>query len=402
MKLIERKEYLDELSDLRWVPDIKVITGIRRCGKSKLMEALISDIAVTDSDSNIIHVNFNDSSFENLCEYQALEEYVEEHFEKEKNNYLLVDEIQMCKSFEKAINSLHSKEKYDIYVTGSNALLQSSSLATLFVGRCYEIHAFPFSFTEYLSYYPSENKYGSLTEYMENGGMSGSFLYRTDRQKYRYLNEEVLNALVIRDIVNKYKIRNEPLLHSLIDYLMDNIGNITSVRTITNTLKSNNTKADHKTIGNYIDHLCSAFAFYRIRRYDIKGKRYLRSEDKYYLCDHSFRYARLGTRNMDYGRVLENIIAMELLRRYSEVYVGKLYSTEVDFVVIDRGEKKYIQVAYDISDKNTLRRELNPLLKIKDSYPKIVIARTYQPEYQIEGIGIIDAADWLTTPIPQK
>ena len=127
---------------------------------------------------------------------------------------------------------------------------------------------------------------------------------------------------------------NEPLLHSLIDYLMDNIGNITSVRTITNTLKSNNTKADHKTIGKYIDHLCSAFAFYRIRRYDIKGKRYLRSEDKYYLCDHSFRYARLGTRNMDYGRVLENIIAMELLRRYSEVYVGKLYSTEVDFVVI--------------------------------------------------------------------
>ena len=214
----------------------------------------------------------------------------------------------MCVGFEKAINSLHAREKYDIYITGSNAFLQSSDLATLFVGRTYEVHILPFSFNEYITYFPTDNLYGSLTKYITEGGMAGSYLYTDPVQKYRYINTEVLNALVVRDIVKKYKIRNEPLLHELIDYLMDNIGNIISIRSITDALSKNKTKADHKTIGKYIDHLCKAFAFYRVRRYDIKGKRYLKSEDKYYLSDHSFKYARLGTKNMDYGHVLENII----------------------------------------------------------------------------------------------
>ena len=225
--------------------------------------------------------------------------------------------------------------------------------------------------------------------------MAGSYLYKNTTQKYRYINNEVLNALIVRDIINKNRLQNEPLLHALIDYLMDNIGNLTSVRTITNTLSSNNTKADHKTIGKYIDLLCKAFAFYKIRRYDIKGKKYLRSEDKYYLCDQSFRFARLGTKNMDYGRVLENIVAIELLRRGYEVYVGVLYKKEIDFVAMKQGEKMYIQVANDISDKETFKREVSPLLQIRDAYPKLLIARTYQPRYQHEGIEIIDAAEWL-------
>ena len=402
MKLIERTLYLDEMKDLLQTPDIKVITGVRRSGKSKLLDALAAWLKANDPYANIIHINYNLTEFESLMEYHSLEGYVEEHFHSGKNNYLMVDEVQMCLSFEKAINSLHAKEKYDIFVTGSNAFLQSSDLATLFVGRTYEVHVFPFSFKEYLSYFPSENLYGSLTKYITEGGMAGSYLYKNDSQKYRYINSEVLNALIVRDIVKKYRLRNEPLLHELIDFLMDNIGNVTSIRTITDTLSSHKTKVDHKTVGKYMDALCKAFAFYRIRRYDIRGKRYLHSEDKYYLADQSFRFARLGTKNMDYGRVLENIVAIELLRRGYEVYVGILYNKEIDFVAMKQGEKLYIQVANDISDTKTFEREVTPLLSIKDAYPKLLIARIWQPEYQHEGIRIIDAADWLNETIPQK
>ena len=402
MKLIERTDYMEEMKSLLQTPDIKVITGVRRCGKSKLLDAFASWLQVNDPDANIIHINYNLTEFEDLLEYHALENHAEAHYKTGKNNYLLIDEVQMCPSFEKAVNSLHAKEKYDIYVTGSNAFLQSSDLATLFVGRTYELHVFPFSFREYLSYFPSENLYGSLTKYITEGGMAGSYLYKNDVQKYRYINSEVLNALIVRDIVNKYHLKNEPLLHELIDFLMDNIGNVTSVRAITDTLSSNRTKVDHKTVGKYLNILCRAFAFYRLRRYDIRGKRYLRSEDKYYLADQSFRFARLGTKNMDYGRVLENIVAIELLRRGYEVYVGVLYSKEIDFVAMKQGEKLYIQVANDISDPKTFEREVTPLLAIKDAYPKLLIARIWQPEYQHEGIRIIDAADWLSNPIPQK
>lgn len=395
MKLINRVIYMNEIKELAGTPDIKVITGVRRCGKSKLMDAFAEYLKTSDESANIIHINFNLTEFEDLLEYHALESYVERNYDPSSENYLLVDEIQMCPSFEKAINSLHAKEKYDIYVTGSNAFLQSSDLATLFVGRTYELQLFPFSFKEYLAYFPNENIYSALSQYLTEGGMAGSYLYKNTTQKYRYINNEVLNALIVRDIINKNRLQNEPLLHALIDYLMDNIGNLTSVRTITNTLSSNNTKADHKTIGKYIDLLCKAFAFYKIRRYDIKGKKYLRSEDKYYLCDQSFRFARLGTKNMDYGRVLENIVAIELLRRGYEVYVGVLYKKEIDFVAMKQGEKMYIQVANDISDKETFKREVSPLLQIRDAYPKRLIARTYQPRYQHEGIEVIDAAEWL-------
>ena len=395
MKLIERKTYLDELKTLLDTPDIKVITGVRRCGKSKLMEALAAEIRKENAQANVIHINFNLTDFEQILEYHALEAYVEERFMPGRANYLLVDEIQMCAGFERAINSLHAREKYGIFVTGSNAFLQSSDLATLFVGRTYEIQVFPFSFGEYLAYYPSENVYGSLTNYMREGGMAGSYLYATETQRARYINSEVLNALIVRDIVKKNRVRNEPLLHQLIDYLMDHIGNITNIRSITDTLASSHLNADHKTVGKYIDSLCKAFAFYKIRRYDIKGKRYLRSEDKYYLSDQSFRYARLGTKNMDAGRILENIVAIELLRRGYEVYIGVLYQKEIDFVCMKQGEKRYIQVAYDISEPNTFQREVGPLLKINDAYPKMVIARTYQPAWQHEGIQIVDAAHWL-------
>ena len=402
MKLIERTTYLSEMLELADTPDIKVITGVRRSGKSKLMETLAQKIVERQPDANIIHINYNLTDFESIMEYRSMEAYIEERYAPNRQNYLLIDEVQMCASFEKAINSLHAREKYSIFITGSNAFLQSSDLATLFVGRTYEIPVYPFSFAEYLEYFPSRNIYDGLTAYISDGGMAGSYLYKTEDQKRRYINSEVLNALVVRDIVSKYKLRNEQLLHALIDYLMDNVGNLTSIRSIADTLESSRMKADHKTIGKYVDALCKAFAFYRFRRYDVRGKRYLRSEDKYYLVDQSFRFARLGTKNMDYGRVLENIVAMELLRRGYEVYVGVLYKKEIDFVAIKQGEKLYIQVANNISEEKTFEREVSPLLAIKDAFPKMLIARTYQPEYQHEGIRIVDAAEWLSNPIPQK
>ncbi len=395
MKLILRKTYIDELASLISIPDIKVITGIRRSGKSKLMDVMIDIIKKADPSGNIIHINFNLTEFEDLLEYHKLESYVENEYSLEVNNYVLIDEIQMCEHFEKAINSLHAKEKYDIYVTGSNAFLLSSDLATMFVGRTYEMHVLPFSFNEYTTYFPTGNINASLTRYITEGGMAGSYLYTDITQKYRYINTEVLNALVVRDIITRNKIRNETLLNVLIDFMMDNIGNVTSIRSITDSLAAGKNIADHKTIGQYVSYLCKAYAFYRVRRYDIKGKKYLNSEDKYYLSDHSFKYARLGTKNMDYGHVLENIVAIELIRRDYEIYVGIVGDKEVDFVAMKQGERTYIQVAYDISEPKTFEREVAPLLKIADAYPKIIISRTYQPEYQYEGIRIIDAAEWL-------
>ncbi len=282
MKLIKRKDYLEEITDVINTPDIKIVTGVRRSGKSKLLEEIIKYIKTTDKNANIIHINFNLTKDEDLQDYHKLEDTIESKFHNNVNNYIFIDEVQMCKDFEKAINSLHAKEKFDIYISGSNAFLQSSDLATLFVGRAYEIHVFPFSFNEYSTYFPNENNYQNLTNYMTDGGMSGSYLYKNKSRKMKYLNEEVLNALIIRDIVNKYRIRNEQLLNLLVDYLMDNIGNLTSLRKIQNTLASNGIKADHKTIGKYIDYLCKAFAFYKVRRYDIRGKKYLNKEEKYY------------------------------------------------------------------------------------------------------------------------
>lgn len=398
MKLISRDSYLKVMTDVIGTPDIKVLTGVRRAGKSKLLEALSEYLRRNNPLCNIIHINFNLTEFESLLEYHALERYAESRFKADKQNFLLVDEIQMCPSFEKAMNSLQAKEKFDIYITGSNAFLQSSDLATLFVGRTFEIPVFPFSFSEYIEYFPSSDRYDSLTRFITEGGMAGSYLYPNTELKFQYINNEVLNSLIVRDIVNKQKIRNTALLASILDFLMDNIGSLTSIRSISDTLASNRTKADHKTVSKYIGFLCSAFAFYRIPRFDLRGNRYLKSEGKYYLCDQSFKYAHLGMKNMDYGHVLENIVAIELLRRGYEVYSGTINKKEIDFVAIKAGERHYYQVAYSIADEKTFKREINPLLSIKDGYRKTLITRIYQPSYQYEGIEIIDASDWLSIP----
>ncbi len=393
MKLIKR-EYLQDLIELVGTPDIKVITGVRRSGKSKLLEMFKSYIIENIENYNIIDINFNLVKFDNLRDYMALNNYIEENYIEGKINFVLIDEVQMCKDFERTINSIHAEEKYDIYITGSNAFLLSSDLATLFTGRTYEIQIYPFSFKEFMQYFNCDNAQEAFDKYMFEGGMSGSYIYDDDKKKLNYINE-VYNALIIRDIQQKYNIQNIGLMDSLTEFMMDNISNLTSYRKIANKLNESNINTNDKTVANYIKYLCDAFAFYKIRRYDIQGKRYLSSVDKYYLVDTIFKYAKLGTKNINYGRVYENIVAIELLRRGYEVYVGKLYNSEVDFVAMKRNEKLYIQVSDNISDDKTFEREVRPLLKIKDAYPKILIARTRHNDYQYEGVQIYDIANWL-------
>ena len=393
MKLIERN-YLKELIDIIGTPDIKVITGVRRSGKSKLLEMFEDYINKNIDNANIISINYNKLKFDNLRNYIALNKYVEENYNEEKKNFLLIDEVQMCKEFERTINSLHAEEKYDIYITGSNAFLLSSDLATLFTGRTYEIQVFPFSFKEYLKYFNYENIQDAFDKYVFEGGMSGSYVYNDNEKKYNYINE-IYNALIVRDIQQKYKIQNMSLMDSLTDFMMDNISNLTSYRSVANKLNENKVDTNDKTVGNYIKYLCDAFAFYKVRRYDIQGKQYLSSIDKYYLVDQTFKYAKLGTKNINYGRVYENIVAIELLRRGYEIYVGVLYGKEIDFVAIKQNEKLYIQVSDNIDNDDTLKREVDPLIQIRDAYPKIIIARTKHEDYQYEGIQIYDIANWL-------
>ena len=394
MKIIKRNNYLERLISVIGTPDIKVLTGIRRSGKSKLLESLKEYINKNISDANIIHINFNIPIYEELMEYHNLYNYIEERHIDNKKNFILIDEIQMCEGFEKAINGLHALEKYDIYITGSNAFLMSSDLATLFTGRTFCIDVYPFSFKEYLEYYQYNDIQEAFDNYVKEGGMSGSYLYKTQKEKYDYISD-VYNTLIVRDINQKYKIRNIDVLNNLNNYLMDNISNLTSSNNITKVLNNNNVAITDKTISNYIKYLCNAFAFYKVARYDIRGKKLLSTQDKFYLSDHAFRYALLGTTNMDYGRIYENIVAIELLRRGYEIYVGTLYNKEIDFVATKRNEKIYIQVSDNISDENTLQREVKPLLEIKDAYPKIIIARTRHELYQYEGIQIYDIANWL-------
>lgn len=380
-------------------PDIKVITGVRRSGKSKLLEAFKNYIEKNIENYNIIHINFNIRKFDDLKNCDALYNYIDKHYINGKNNFVLIDEVQMCEGFEKAINWIHAEEKYDIYVTGSNAFLLSSDLATLFTGRTFEIQMYPFSFREFIMYYNYKDLDEAFDKYVLEGGMSGSYLYKTNEEKYKYLSN-IYTTLIVRNITQKYKIRNTKLLEDLNNFLMDNISNLISSRKIAKELskdrKNQKEKSvSDKTVNLYLKYLCSAFAFYKVRRYDIQGKKYLSSQDKYYLVDPSFKYAIIGTKNMNYGRIYENIVALELLRRGYELYVGILYHKEIDFVAIKKDEKIYIQVSDDISDDKTFDREVTPLLQIKDAYPKMLIARTKHDNYQYEGVLIVDIAKWL-------
>ena len=389
-----RRKYLDDIIRTIGTEDIKVITGVRRSGKSFLLDDFKKYVIENVKDANIISFDLSSLKYEELREYHALNDYVEKHYVNNKKNFLFIDEVQMCKGFELALNSLHASRKYDIYITGSNAFLAGSDLATLFVGRTYTIEVYPFSFAEFMRYFNYQDRYGAFDKYVREGGMSGSYEYRTLEDKYGYLRE-TYDTLIVRDIEEKHGVKNVAVMDRLSDFLMDNASKPTSTRNITNTLISNKIEASNKTIAEYVKYLCEAYAFYKVRRYDIKGKRYLTSTDKYYLSDHAFRYAKLGTKVANFGDTYENIVAIELMRRGYEVYVGAMRNSEIDFVAIKDGEKLYIQVSYLIIERETMEREVAPLINIPGGYQKLLIAGTRQSEMQYEGIRIVDIADWL-------
>ena len=376
MKYIERTNYLNRLIGLKNTPDIKIITGIRRSGKSELMRAYINYLKSNDSKANIIYLDFYDLEYEEYKDYKALNKFVKDHYKKNKNNYLFVDEIQLCTNFELAINSLHNSGLYDIYITGSNAFLLSSDLATLFTGRFIEIKVFPFSFNEFSIYYDDKKNIEDLfDDYVIKGGLAGSYSYVEEIDRKAYMSD-IYTTIVTRDLMQKYNMSDTAVLDHLAEFLMDNISNMTSPNRIANILTNNKINTNHVTIGKYIKYLCNAYMFFDVKRYDIKGKKYLDTADKYYLNDIGLRFVVLGNRNLDYGRVYENIVAIELLRRGYDIYIGKLYQKEVDFIAIKGDEKVYIQVSDNISSEATLKREIEPLLQIKDAYPKLIIART--------------------------
>ena len=395
MHLIVRQQYLDELVELYGTPDIKVITGIRRSGKSVLLQEFISYLESLDDKINIVMINLQELEFDHLLEYHALHKYILDQYKEGMTNVLLIDEVQLCQQFERAINSIYTKRIYDIYITGSNAFLLSSDLATLFTGRTIEIKVFPFSFKEYLAYYEiNENYDEAFYQYVRIGGMPGAYVYKNESRQYDYV-KDVYSTILIRDLVEKYKIRNKQEFTNISEFMMDNIGNLLSPNNISKALKNNQSEITRKTVSKYIGYLENAFLFYEAKRYDLKGKKYLANNSKYYLCDSSFRYAINGTRNMDFGRVYENIVYLELLRRGYEVYVGKLYKKEVNFVAKKRDTQIYIQVSDNIADNKTFEREYSPLLAIKDAYPKMIIARTYHENYDYQGIQVIDIRRWL-------
>lgn len=395
MRTIERKQYIDKLRRLKGTSDIKVITGVRRSGKSELMKSFIRVLEEEEPNANIVYLDLLLHENESLLDKEVLYERVKNSYRPDAKNYLLIDEVQRCPKFEESVNWIYAERKYEIYLTGSNAFMLSSDLATYFTGRQIEIHVLPFSFREFCTYYDEEKDINTLFErYSRGGGLSGSYEYRTDEDKAGYINS-VFNTILTRDIVERYNLTNLTLLTTLSDYLMANISELTSTNNITNKLVAEKNSTNHVTVGNYIKYLRDAFLFYEVKRYDLKGKKYLESSSKYYLVDQGFRYSRLGTVNMDWGKLYENIVALELMRRGYEIYVGKLYEKEIDFVVKKQNEKIYIQVSDNISSPDTLERELAPLRSIRDAYPKMLIARTGHETYDNEGIRIHDIARWL-------
>lgn len=283
----------------------------------------------------------------------------------------------------------------DIYLTGSDAFLLSSDLATLFTGRHREIHVLPFSFGEFRAYFGEQGAIDEeLDRYIERGGLAGSYEYRDMEESYGYIRDDY-RTILTRDLVQKFRLPDTLVLERLAEYMMDNTGNLNSPNSIANTLDANKVSTNHVTVGRYISHLRDAFVFYEAKRYEIKGKKYLSTQAKHYVCDTGMRYAVLGTRNMDWGRMYENSVFLELIRRGYETYVGKLYQKEVDFVVKRGSEQVYIQVSDNVDARETLERELAPLRAIRDAYPKVLIARTRHDDYTIDGIRVLDLARWL-------
>ena len=403
--MIKRERYMRQICDFMDKPVVKVLTGMRRSGKSALLELTRDELKRRGvSLSNIVYINFESLRYESLREFHALYQEICRRAEEISGRlYILLDEIQEVENWEQAINSFRVDLDCDIYITGSNARLLAGELATLLAGRYVEIHVYPLDFTEYLEFAaqnPDEAHFSEnvhFSNYIRYGGLPGIHQMKWEENRIMQYLGDIYSSVLLKDVISRNKIRDTALLEGIVQYLMDNIGNTFSAKTISDFLKNQGRRLSTETVYNYLKALENAFLIHKVSRYDIKGKRILETQEKYYLSDLGIRHAVLGYRNNDISGLLENIVFLELLRRGYGVYVGVLYNKEIDFVATKRDEKIYIQVSDNIEDTKTFERETKSLLNIKDAYPKILIARTKHDNYQYEGIQIIDIANWLNS-----
>lgn len=392
--MIKRTEYLEKLKKVRDMQIIKVITGVRRCGKSTLLSQFRDFLIESDiMKEQIIFINFEDLKFEHLKDYKALYQYIEERLVPDKKNYIFIDEIQEVENFQRAVDSLFIKKNTDIYITGSNAMMLSGELATLLSGRYIEISIWPLSFSEYLRLDETKNIKQAWNKYFENGGFPYAVQINDDNIRKDYL-AGIYNTVLLKDIVVRNKVQDVTLLESVIKFLFENVGNIVSPKKIADTLVSYGRKTTSSTVENYIEALKSSFILYKAGRYDIKGKQYLKSLEKYYIVDVGLRKLLINKKHSDIGHVLENIVYLELIRRGYTVYVGKIGDLEIDFIAERNNEKTYYQVSATILDENTFKREITPLKKIKDNFQKYIISMD-EINLSEDGIKHISILDFL-------
>ena len=395
--VVERPSYLDELKRWKDKDLIKVVTGIRRCGKSTLFELFISYLKDTGiKDEQIIHINLEDADY-NFKDYKELYDYIIEKVDKEKQYYVFLDEVQNVSKFQKAVDSLYIKKNIDVYITGSNAYLLSGELATLLSGRYIEIKMLPLSFKEYASAFNDNNYQKLFLDYMKNGGMPGnlSILQTNPNDIDKYL-DGIFSTIVYKDIMVRNNITDKMLLESVLKFIFDSIGSPISTKKISDTLTSKGITTSNHTVENYITAYLESFLIYKAERFDVKGKNLLARDYKYYVVDTGLRSYLLGKKaNSDMGHILENIVYLELLRRGYKVYVGKVDELEVDFVTENRDGLKYYQVALTTRDEKVLERELRSLRKTGDHYPKYLLTLDMDLETDYDGITKINVIDWL-------
>lgn len=396
--MISRELYLDKLIGFKDKKLIKIITGIRRCGKSTLFELYQQYLMDNGVDKEqIISVNFEDVDYNELKDYKKLHNYIKDKLLADKMNYVFLDEIQLVPDFQIAVDSLYIKKNIDLYITGSNAYMLSGEIATLLSGRYIEIQMLPLSFKEFVNALNStENISRKYTRYTTESSFPQVLEFEGDQDKIREYLGGIYNTIILKDIIARKKIADYMMLDSLVRFMFNNIGNMTSTNNIANTMKSQGRAITVHTVERYLNALTDSYILYRVGRYDVKGKQYLKTGDKYYLADIGLRYYLLGRKNADFGYILENIIYLELLRRGNKIYTGKVGNNEIDFITETKdGLTEYYQVALTVREEKTLKRELLPLESIKDHNTKYLLTLDEDPQVSHNGIKQINALDWL-------
>ncbi len=392
--MIERKEYLNKLISWKDKDLIKVVTGIKDCGKSTLFNLYIDYLKKEGiKEDHIISLNLESPDY-NFQNYQELYNYIKGFIKDDNNYYVFLDEVQNIEQFQKAVDGLYIIKNVDVYITGSNAYLLSGELATLLSGRYIEIKMLPLSFREYQNYYQEQNLEKLYLKYINNSSFPYALQLDNEEQVNAYL-DTLYNTIIVKDILTRKKIADSSMLKSVTEFLFSSIGSTLSVKKIADTLTSNGRNISVHTVENYLEALTESYIFNKVSRYDIKGKQYLQTSDKYYATDVTMRFALLGKKNVDLGHILENIVYLELKRRGYKIYIGKNEDKEVDFVVQNNNGIMYIQVCYSVREEKTLERELASLQTINDHYPKIILTMDIDPEVDYDGIRKINVLDWL-------